>query len=82
MKSIGIVRKMDNLGRVVIPKELRKIMDIPVKSPLEVFVDGDKIIFTKYNPGCTICGNMEEVLEWKNKNVCKDCLTEMSELSN
>ncbi|MFW5998869.1 MAG: AbrB/MazE/SpoVT family DNA-binding domain-containing protein [bacterium] len=82
MKSIGIVRKIDTLGRVVIPKELRDIMDLPEKSPVEIFVNEDQIIFTKYNPGCIFCGDVQNVIEYHDKYVCKNCLDEMGNISD
>ncbi|ADC52383.1 transcriptional pleiotropic regulator of transition state genes (plasmid) [Alkalihalophilus pseudofirmus OF4] len=62
MKSTGIVRKVDELGRVVIPKELRKVFDIHERDPMEVFVDGDKIILQKYKPNmtCDVTGEVSE----------------------
>lgn len=76
MKSTGIVRKVDELGRVVIPIELRRTMDIEEKDGLEIYVDNDRIILRKYEPACVFCGNASEVTHFK-KNVCKDCLEAM-----
>jgi transcriptional pleiotropic regulator of transition state genes len=81
MKSTGIVRKIDELGRMVIPKEMRKTMNIDIKDPMEIFVDGDKIILQKYQPGCFICGNVEDNIEYKGKMICEDCLENMQEKS-
>ena len=78
MKSTGIVRKVDELGRVVIPIELRRTLDIEEKDALEIYVDSDKIILRKYEPACVFCGNADEVTNFKNKNVCKECLSTMS----
>ncbi len=77
MKSTGIVRKVDELGRVVIPIELRRTLDIEEKDSLEIYVDSDRIILRKYEPACVFCGNADEVTHFKNKNVCKDCLSSM-----
>ena len=77
MKSIGIVRKIDDLGRIVIPSELRKTMNINKKDPMEMYVEGNKIILTKYSPGCIFCANIEEVEEYMEKSVCKDCKEKM-----
>lgn len=77
MKSTGIVRKVDELGRVVIPIELRRTMDIEEKDGLEIYVDNDRIILRKYEPACVFCGNADEVTHFKKKNVCKDCLEAM-----
>ena len=77
MKSTGIVRKIDLLGRVVLPKELRDVLDIPVKTPLEIYVEGDSIILKKYAPDCLFCGNGDDVVNFKGKNVCKSCLKDL-----
>lgn len=60
MKSVGVVRKVDELGRIVLPKELRRVFDIEIKDPLEIFVENDKIILQKYKPGkgCAITGEI------------------------
>ncbi len=74
MKSTGIVRKVDELGRVVIPIELRRTLDIAEKDSLEIYVDGDKIILRKYEPACIFCGNAYNVQHFRGKNVCKSCI--------
>ena len=77
MKSTGIVRKVDQLGRVVIPKELRKTLGIAEKDGLEIFMDSDKIIFQKYEPACIFCDSADDVINFKNKNICGECYLEM-----
>lgn len=77
MKSTGVVRKVDELGRIVIPIELRRTMGIEEKDALEIYVDSDKIILKKYEPACIFCQNAEEVVNFKGKNMCKACLTEL-----
>lgn len=77
MKSTGVVRKVDELGRIVIPIELRRTMGIEEKDALEIYVDSDKIILKKYEPACIFCGNAEDVVNYKGKNLCKTCLTEL-----
>lgn len=77
MKSTGIVRNVDELGRIVIPKEMRKIMDIASNDPVEIYVDADKIILTKYQPSCIFCGNAAGVSDFHGKKVCSDCIQEM-----
>lgn len=67
MISTGIVRKVDELGRVVLPKELRDTMDIKEKDPLEIFVDGNTIILKKYEPACIFCNNAKDVTNYKGK---------------
>ena len=79
MKSTGIVRKVDELGRVVIPIELRRTMDIEEKDGLEIYVDNDRIILRKYEPtcSCVFCGNADNVTQFRGKNICSDCIKEM-----
>jgi transcriptional pleiotropic regulator of transition state genes len=77
MKSTGIVRKVDELGRVVLPMELRKVFDIREKDALEIYVDSDKIIFKKYEPACIFCSDAKDVINYKGKNICKNCLDDM-----
>lgn len=77
MKATGIVRKVDDLGRMVIPKELRKTMNIKPKDAVEIYVEGDKIIFKKYEPGCIFCEKIENTKEFQGEKVCEGCLNEM-----
>ena len=74
MKSTGVVRPIDQLGRIVIPIELRRTLDIEVGDPLEIFVDGEEVILRKYEPGCVFCGNAKYVVEFKGKKVCTNCI--------
>lgn len=79
MKSTGIVRKVDELGRVVIPMELRRVMGIGEKDGLEIYVDDEKIILRKYEPACVFCGSAKNVQLYKNKNVCLECVQAMAQ---
>lgn len=74
MKSTGIVRKVDELGRVVLPIELRRTLDIEEKDALEIYVDGPTIILKKYEPACIFCDNAKDVVIYRGKNICKECL--------
>ena len=78
MKATGIVRKMDQLGRLVIPKETRRMFNLNEGDPVEIFTDGDKIILKKYNPGCHCCGNVGDLKEVMGLKICPDCLKEFS----
>ncbi|PMB06570.1 AbrB family transcriptional regulator [Fischerella thermalis CCMEE 5273] len=78
MKATGIVRKVDELGRIVLPVELRRTMDIDVRDPLEIYVDGTNVILKKYSPSCLFCGQVEQVVTYRNKNVCENCLKELA----
>jgi transcriptional pleiotropic regulator of transition state genes len=77
MKSTGIVRKVDELGRVVIPIELRRTLGIGEKDALEIYVDGERIMLKKYEPACIFCGNAENVTYFKGKIVCRECLKDL-----
>lgn len=77
MKATGIVRKVDELGRVVIPIELRNKFDIKVKDPIEIFVDSNAIVLKKYEPNCIFCGNSKDLIEYNNKLVCKKCVEKL-----
>lgn len=78
MKATGIVRKIDELGRIVIPKELRRTYNIDVKDPLEIFVQDNNIILRKYTPTCIFCGDGNEIQEFKGKRVCSSCIKELN----
>ncbi|NPV43773.1 Transition state regulatory protein AbrB [Koleobacter methoxysyntrophicus] len=77
MKSTGIVRKVDELGRVVIPIELRRTLGIAEKDALEIYVDADKIILKKYQPACIFCGTAENMTSFMGKNICGNCIEEL-----
>ena len=74
MKSTGIVRKVDELGRIVLPIELRRTLDINEKDSLEIYVDGNHIILKKYEPACIFCNSAINVVNLKGRNVCADCV--------
>ena len=77
MKSTGVVRRVDELGRIVIPIELRRTLDIAEKDALEIYVDGEQIILKKYEPACIFCGDARDVINYKGKNICKNCMEEL-----
>ncbi len=77
MKSTGIVRKIDDLGRMVIPIELRKTMNINKKDPMEIFVDDDKIILKKYEPACIFCGSADNTFDYEGRTICQECFDQM-----
>ncbi len=77
MKSTGIVRNIDELGRVVVPKELRKKLGIANTDPVEIYVEDDKIILKKYISVCHFCGSSEGLTEYKSKNICRSCIEEL-----
>ena len=82
MKSTGIVRKLDELGRVVIPIELRNKFNLSEKDPLEIYVDGSSIILKKYEVNCIFCGKSENLKEFKDKQICSTCLSKLTGLND
>lgn len=79
MKSTGIVRKVDELGRVVLPIELRRTLGIDEKDALEIYVDDERIILKKYEPACVFCGSADNVQMFRGKNVCVECASAMGQ---
>ena len=77
MKSTGIVRKMDNLGRIVIPIELRRTLEIAERDPVEIYVEDDRIILKKYEPACVFCADASNVINYRGKNICRSCLEKL-----
>lgn len=77
MKSTGIVRKVDELGRIVLPVELRRTLDIVERDELEIFVDGDTIMLRKYDPTCVFCGSGNGVTTYRDKTICRNCIQEL-----
>jgi len=82
MKSTGIVRPIDELGRIVLPIEIRKTMELNPRDSLEIFVDGNRIVLQKYNPGCLFCGNADDLCYYKGKLVCSDCINTLGHVYN
>ena len=80
MKSTGIVRKVDELGRIVLPIELRRTLEIAERDSLEIYVEGSTKILKKYEPACIFCGDAKDVVNYKGRNICKKCLDEMKKL--
>ncbi len=77
MKSTGIVRRIDPLGRLVLPKEIRNVLDIPEGTPMEIYTEGESIILKKYAPNCLFCSNCDDVVDFKGKHICKSCLKDL-----
>ncbi|MEA5075980.1 MAG: AbrB/MazE/SpoVT family DNA-binding domain-containing protein [Coriobacteriia bacterium] len=80
MNDTGIVRRVDDLGRIVIPMELRRTLGIHVKDPLSISVDGERIILEKYRESCVICGSEEKVQPVRGRTVCATCIAEIRDL--
>ncbi len=79
MKATGIVREVDKLGRIVLPAELRRVLDIETGDSLEIFTEDNKIILRKYQPACIFCGNAEGVVSYKERNICPDCIESLKQ---
>ena len=77
MKATGIIRRIDELGRIVVPKEMRTKMDINDSDPVEIYVEGDKIILQKYTPYCIFCASSENISVYKGKKLCATCIEEI-----
>lgn len=78
MKSIGIVRKVDELGRIVLPIELRRTLDISVRDELEIYLDDDKVVLRKYEPSCIFCASSRNLVVYQEKNVCRSCIEKLN----
>lgn len=78
MKATGIVRRIDELGRVVLPVELRRTLGLDVRDPVEVFVEEDAIILRKYQPNCIFCGSSKTVTKFRGKAICADCRRQLT----
>ena len=79
MKSTGIIRKVDDLGRIVLPIELRRTLDIAERDEIEIYMENDKIILQKFEPACIFCGSARELLTYRGKNVCQECVKKMAD---
>ncbi len=77
MKTTGVVRKVDELGRVVLPISMRHNLGIEERDPLEILVEGDRIVLQKYRPACIFCGGSEEIIFYNEKRICGKCLAEI-----
>ena len=81
MKATGVIRRVDELGRVVLPRELRRTLHIQEKDPLEIFVDGNKIILRKYEPACIFTGSADDLVDFHGRKVSKQVVREMAEIA-
>ncbi len=79
MKSTGIIRKVDDLGRIVLPVELRRTLDIAERDELEIFMENGRIILQKFEPACVFCGSSRSLVTFRQKNVCNDCVKRLGE---
>ena len=77
MKSTGVVRRIDDLGRIVLPIEIRKNLNIENRDAVEIFIDEDKVVLKKYEPACIFCDNADDVILYRNKLVCRECVEKL-----
>ena len=80
MKSTGIVRKVDEQGRIVLPIELRRTLDLGERDELEIYLDDDKVVLKKYEPSCIFCGSSCGLVTYHGRNVCMECIENMSNI--
>lgn len=79
MKSTGIIRKVDSLGRIVLPIELRRTMDIAESDEVEIYMENDRIILQKFEQACVFCGSPRGLISFQRKNICQECLKKIRE---
>lgn len=80
MKSTGVTRQVDDLGRFVLPIEIRRALGIQIKDALEIFTDDDRIVLKKYEPACIFCNDADNVVLFGNKRICGSCLEKLKQL--
>lgn len=80
MKSTGIVRKVDELGRIVLPIEMRRTLDIAEKDTLEIYVEGDSIILRKFQAACVFCDSAKDIINFKGRNVSSECIGKLKNM--
>lgn len=74
MKSTGIIRKVDELGRIVLPIEIRRTLDIVERDEIEIYMDDDRIVLQKYEPNCLFCASSAGLTVYRGKSVCRECI--------
>ena len=79
MKATGIIRKVDDLGRIVLPIELRRTLDIAERDEIEIYMENDKIILQKFEPACIFCESAQGLVTYRGRNVCQECIKKMAE---
>ena len=79
MKATGIIRKVDDLGRIVLPIELRRTLDIMERDELEIYMEDDHIVLRKYEPACIFCGSSQKLVVHQGKNICQECVRKLTQ---
>jgi transcriptional pleiotropic regulator of transition state genes len=79
LKATGIIRKIDNLGRITLPIELRRNLDVDVGDPLEIYTESNAIVLKKYESSCVFCGSTRRLAQFKDKNICENCRRELEQ---
>lgn len=77
MRNTGVRKTIDDLGRIVLPKEIRKSLGFEIRSSVELYVDGESLIITKSKNACIICGSNDDLTEYKNKCICQKCIDDL-----
>ena len=80
MKSTGMIRQLDSLGRIVLPIELRRTLDIQTKDMLEIYVEGNTVVLRKYEANCHFCGSGLGLISFRDKLICRQCVKNLSEM--
>ena len=80
MKATGITRQVDELGRFVLPIEIRRSLGIKVKDSLEIFIDDERIVLRKYEPACLFCGSADDIVYYEGRRICGECLAKLKKL--
>lgn len=78
LKSTGIIRKVDELGRIVLPIEIRRTLDIAERDELEIFMENDQIVLQKFEPSCIFCSSSNGLVSYNDKNVCRECIRKLN----
>lgn len=77
MRSLGMVRRIDELGRIVLPIEIRRMMELNPGEGVEIFSEKNRVILQKYSPACIFCGEADEIISYKDKKICRKCYEEL-----
>ena len=80
MRPTSIVRKVDELGRIVLPIELRRVLDIAERDEMEMYLEDDKVILRKFEPTCVFCSEARGLITYRGKTICKDCIRSMNQM--
>ena len=80
MRATGVIRAIDSFGRIVLPSELRKVMDVKAGDKLEFFTEENRVIIKKYEISCLFCSNQDDLIDFEGKKICPVCLSKLKEI--